>query len=114
MTDLSYLESLAEEDQNLVSGLVDLFAAQAPEFCDEIKALLEQRRAEEAKRTAHTFKGVCLNLGLNELAELCKRLEDTALAGQFEDSLTLLQRLKRQLQETVPAMRTLTQQSGTG
>lgn len=108
MTDLSYLESLAKEDRELVTNLVALFENQAPEFCTELGTLLRQQAAEETKKSAHTFKGVCLNLGLNDLAQLCKSLEDAALSRQFEESFTLLARLESETNKTLSAMRRLT------
>lgn len=60
---------------------------QDPSFA-QLKESLAKNDGEEAFRAAHTLKGVCLNLGFDELfevsAELTEKLRERKTAGSEE------------------------------
>lgn len=66
-----------------------------------------QNDGEEAFRAAHTLKGVCLNLGFDELfevsAELTEKLRERKTAGSEE----LFQKVSQKYQKTVTAIQGL-------
>ena len=68
---------------------------------------LAKNDGEEAFRAAHTLKGVCLNLGFDELfevsAELTEKLRERKTAGSEE----LFQKVSQKYQKTVTAIQGL-------
>lgn len=79
---------------------------QDPSFA-QLKESLAKNDGEEAFRAAHTLKGVCLNLGFDELfevsAELTEKLRERKTAGSEE----LFQKVSEKYQKTVMAIQGL-------
>ena len=79
---------------------------QDPSFA-QLKESLAKNDGEEAFRAAHTLKGVCLNLGFDELfevsAELTEKLRERKTAGSEE----LFQKVSQKYQKTVTAIQGL-------
>ena len=79
---------------------------QDPSF-NNLKENLEKNDGEEAFRAAHTLKGVCLNLGFDELyeasAEITEKLREKETAGS-ED---MFQKVEEKYQKTVNAIKGL-------
>ena len=79
---------------------------QDPSFA-QLKESLAKNDGEEAFRAAHTLKGVCLNLGFDELfevsAELTEKLREKETAGSEE----LFQKVSEKYQKTVMAIQGL-------
>ena len=73
----------------------------------ELKQGLADKDVEKAFRAAHTLKGVCLNLGFDELfevsAELTEKLREKETAGSEE----LFQKVSEKYQKTVMAIQGL-------
>lgn len=66
---------------------------------------LEEGRTEEAFRTAHTIKGMCLNLSFTMLADSSVQLTDTLRSGDLEGGRALLGRVREDYDRTVDAIR---------
>lgn len=73
----------------------------------ELKQAIADQNGEDAFRAAHTLKGVCLNLGFDELfevsAELTEKLRERKTAGSEE----LFQKVSQKYQKTVTAIQGL-------
>ena len=104
MADLSRLQDLAADDASLVTLLLEMFSDQSVEFVEELKAALSARNPQDSKTIAHTFKGVCLNLGLDDIAKLCKEIEDTALSQNFDTAQTTFANLQEEVEQTLPLL----------
>ena len=73
---------------------------QDPSF-NNLKENLEKNDGEEAFRAAHTLKGVCLNLGFDELYEASAEITETA------GSEDMFQKVEEKYQKTVNAIKGL-------
>lgn len=62
----------------LIVELIDLFLVDGPGL---LAAIQGAAGADALGRAAHALKGSCLSLGLNELGELCRRIEHATEAG---------------------------------
>ena len=89
----------------ITKRFIKKFAAE--ESYENLKKALVSHEAEEAFRAAHTLKGVCLNLGFDELfevsAELTEKLRERKTAGSEE----LFQKVSQKYQKTVTAIQGL-------
>ncbi|MDD9912714.1 MAG: Hpt domain-containing protein [Alphaproteobacteria bacterium] len=103
--DFSRLEILAQDDKDLVTTLVGIFMEQGPEFITEIERLLGEKDGEALKKEAHSLKGVCLNLGLDDLAAICKEVEGYALAEDFSSVKTGITQLKNDMPVVLEALK---------
>lgn len=77
-----------------------------PSFND-LKENLIKKDGEEAFRAAHTLKGVCLNLGFDELYEVSAELTDKLRGRETAGSEELFQKVSQKYQKTVAAIQGL-------
>ena len=80
--ELARLRELEEElSAEVALELVELFLEDAPEQFSALRQALGGHEADILMRTAHSLKGSCSNLGLDELARLAAELEVCAHDG---------------------------------
>ena len=72
-----------------------------------LKAALEKQDTEEAFRAAHTLKGVCLNLGFDNLFTVSSELTELLRGGEMNGSEELFSKVKEQYEITTEAIRRL-------
>ena len=77
-----------------------------PSFND-LKEDLIKKDGEEAFRAAHTLKGVCLNLGFDELYEVSAELTEKLRGREAAGSEELFQKVSQKYQKTVAAIQGL-------
>ena len=77
-----------------------------PSFND-LKEDLIKKDGEEAFRAAHTLKGVCLNLGFDELYEVSAELTEKLRGRETAGSEELFQKVSQKYQKTVAAIQSL-------
>ncbi|MBW1614872.1 MAG: Hpt domain-containing protein [Deltaproteobacteria bacterium] len=58
---------------------------------EELKRALDQGDAEKVHQKAHSIKGASGNLGLNELFELAKEIDDSARVNSLNGLESLVQ-----------------------
>jgi HPt (histidine-containing phosphotransfer) domain-containing protein len=81
-------------DPEALTELVDAFVDEAPKRLAELRLGADQGDAALAGRAAHTLKSNGLTFGAVELAELCRRLEVAAAAGELAGSRPLVERVE--------------------
>lgn len=72
---------------------------------DNLKVAIEKKDAEEAFRAAHTLKGICLNLGFDNLFTVSSELTEKLRPRTLEGSEELLQKVQEQYDITVQALK---------
>ena len=90
-------------------GLIKKFAKK---FLDDgsfqsLKDNLAQGNGEEAFRAAHTLKGVCLNLGFDELYEASAEITEKLRGKETAGSEDMFQKVEEKYQKTVNAIKGL-------
>lgn len=75
LTDLSYVESVAEGNREMMQTLVDIFLEQLPQFSAELDASFAEARWIDMASVAHKAKSSIMAMGMTELATAMKRLE---------------------------------------
>lgn len=74
---------------------------------DNLKEAIEKKDAEEAFRAAHTLKGICLNLGFDNLFTVSSELTEKLRPRTLEGSEELLQKVQEQYDITVQALKNI-------
>ena len=74
-----------------------------PSFQDP-PAAIEKSDAESAFRAAHTLKGICLNLGFDNLYKPSEALTEKLRGGELNGYETLYDEVKEQYDKTVEAI----------
>jgi HPt (histidine-containing phosphotransfer) domain-containing protein len=88
--DTNALDELRESvggDQEFFAELVDDFLADAPTQLESLRQALSAGDEDQARRAAHTLKGLSRTFGAGELASLCQEVEAAAAAGDLDTGL---------------------------
>ncbi len=93
----------------LSEALVKKFALK---FLDDdsfsnLKEALAARNVEEAFRAAHTLKGVCLNLGFDNLYEVSSAITEVLRAGELAGTDEMIKKVEEQYNITVNAIKAI-------
>lgn len=81
--------------------------AQATQLIETAQSTLVGSPTEEAKRAAHTLKSIALAFGAENLADLCRRLEDAIKQGhrgQIEELLASVENERAKVQVSLKQM----------
>lgn len=104
MTDQPHLdeEALAElqdvmEDEFEV--LIHAFVADSRARIDAFRKALRDNDTDDLKRTAHSFKGSCINMGAPRLAGLCYEVERKGKSGDLTAVASLIERIESEFTE---------------
>jgi histidine phosphotransfer protein HptB len=81
--DQAALNSLKEVMEDDFVFLVETFLADSSERISKLGSIIESGDADAIRRSAHSFKGSCGNLGAMQLAKLCEQLEHKGLKGEL-------------------------------
>lgn len=76
--DLSYLTSITGGDKEVMVEMIDLLIEETPKHLDTIKTAQKNKDWPKLRSEAHKVKPMFLYVGLSELNEICKELEDNA------------------------------------
>lgn len=70
-----------------------------------LEETLKEKNVEQAFRAAHTLKGVCLNLGFDNLFTVSSELTERLRAGELDGTEELFEKVKEQYEITMKAIR---------
>lgn len=70
----------------------------------ELKSAMQDKRAEDAFRAAHTLKGVCLNLGFDRLHKVSSELTEQLRDRTFEGTDELYKLVEEEYAKTISAL----------
>lgn len=73
---LSYLDDITGGDAEVMTEMIELVISETPKHLDNMKRLADQKSWKEAGSEAHKLKPMFLYVGLNELHEICKDIEE--------------------------------------
>jgi HPt (histidine-containing phosphotransfer) domain-containing protein len=95
METIQTLRDLAEPGEpDPLKECVDLFLEDSPNCIEAIRSTLQASDAAGLKRAAHTLKGSSSNLGADQLASICGRLEEQAKTGNLAGADAILSEIE--------------------
>jgi HPt (histidine-containing phosphotransfer) domain-containing protein len=87
-----------------LGGLLRRLCAHAPGHVEEIHQAVAVDDAERLREQAHQLKGVAANLGVQDLAEVCERLEQVARDGDLDAAIEPLAELRPSVRAMLTAV----------
>lgn len=78
-------ENLGLEEEEYLE-LIELFIETGMSDLNKLQSAIEEGSAEKAVNAAHSLKGAAMNLGLTELSEIAKEIEEKAGNDRLETS----------------------------
>lgn len=101
------IANLRELGEDVLKELVDLYLEDAPKQISSIELSLKQMDSEGLRRSAHSLKGASANLGANDLAALCLKMETQGKLKDFSGTEQLLNDINACLKKTSVEMKKL-------
>ena len=86
LTNLNYLESITDGDEETMKEIINLFFEQVPEFIENLKIFLTEKRYAELGKEAHKAKSSVMILGMEQLGHDLKSLQLATIAGTGVDT----------------------------
>ena len=80
-TNLDYLRTITEGDNNSIRELLLLFIEQVPEFIGNLKKYLAEERFIELGKEAHKAKSSVMIMGMDNLSHDLKTLQLDTISG---------------------------------
>ena len=95
MTDLTYLRQMTGNDGVMMKETIEMFLHQLSEMREEIDVLTKNKNWLELSRLAHKIKSSALVMGIEQMVEEMKELEQLAKEGKnMEKYLDYVARFK--------------------
>ena len=101
-----------QDDRELLTELVAIVLQDYPKQLDDIHEALDQNRAPQVERLAHSLKSAMASVSAKRGAEAARRVEVLAHAadlqaaaealGHLQEELTILQQAMQQFLQTLP------------
>lgn len=82
MINLDYLNEISDGNDDLLIDLVEMFFEQIPEYQKSLTNLYDNKDWYNLGRIAHKAKSAILMVGMNDLAQKLKKLEENAKEGK--------------------------------
>lgn len=110
ITDLSYLKSLANDDESFIRDMINIFTEQVEEYKKEMPDLLRNAEYVKLSKVAHKAKSSLSVMGMAAEAELLQKLEVLALksdetesyAGMIDRFITKSEQAIKELEQAYP------------
>lgn len=80
--DLSYLNEISGESTDLISDLIEIFFKQIPEYQKSMNNYFSKKEWINLGKIAHKAKSAILMIGMKELADDLKKLEENTKEGK--------------------------------
>lgn len=93
--DMHALRERTGLEESVLLALVKNAANSLPAHLDTLSAALSSQNQEQIKRSAHTIKGVSLNLSFVQLAKMARQMELQSAEGDPEQLNSLLSQMKQ-------------------
>ncbi|MDA3953414.1 MAG: Hpt domain-containing protein [Bacteroidales bacterium] len=82
IVDLSYLNEISDGSNDLIKDLIEMFFEQIPEYQKSLNDCYSNKDWINLGKTAHKAKSAILMVGMKELANVLKNLEENAKEGK--------------------------------
>jgi HPt (histidine-containing phosphotransfer) domain-containing protein len=89
-------ENVGVEEEEYLE-LIELFIETGMSDLNTLSSAIKEKNAEKAANAAHSLKGAASNLGLMELCEAAKKIEEGTLNDRLEETAEDTQTLKEKL-----------------
>jgi len=90
---------LAEETNESVLKLVELFLTGTPDLIKKIELAADQKAEEDVLKHLHTLKGSCSQVGASRLQQLCARLETLIKQSGMDPFLAFISAIKQEFSD---------------
>ena len=101
------LAELQDVMENEFALLIQTYLNDSKERIEGLKTAVDDGDADAFAKTAHSFKGSCINIGAPRLGELCKEAESAGQNERLIDVPPVLEAIEEEFQHVTHALNTL-------
>ena len=101
---LAELQDVMEDEFEM---LIQTYLKDSSERIANLKASLSDGEADAFAKTAHSFKGSCINIGAPRLGELCREAEKAGQDERLDDVAPVLDAIEAEFQRVTDDLHTL-------
>ncbi|MGI9276760.1 MAG: Hpt domain-containing protein [Endozoicomonas sp.] len=105
MLNLENLESVTDNDQELIQSLLKEFISITEQDIENLVKAVSSNRSSEVTSLAHRIKGAAAVVGAEQLTDLSQQLENAGRSAQTDQFASLLESLKCSFTNVVEAIR---------
>lgn len=98
---LAELQDVMEDE---FGTLIRTYLKDSKERIASLKSAMSDGDADAFAKTAHSFKGSCINIGAPRLGELCLQVEKAGLEERLSDAQSLLSAIEVEFQQVAMAL----------
>lgn len=103
--DLSYLEDITGGDKEMMIEMLDLFIEDIPEQISLIKTHANEKNLSKLGSETHKLKPTLQYVGLFEMFEIIKELEESAKSGVYSEEInSLANKVSEYSKEAIPLL----------
>lgn len=104
--DVSVLAQLRElGGTDLVAKMIHQFGQDAETCIRELRHAIDSKDTQKLAEVAHGLKGICLNLGVTQMAKHCRQIEQQAKKRITDDVSKHIQQVQVEFELTTPILR---------
>jgi CheY-like chemotaxis protein len=92
-------------DESLLHEVIEIFVDQAPRHIDTLRAAIAENDVKSVENIAHTLKGELGYLGIPEVSQKARALEELGRAQNLERAPGIFESLESEISTVVAAMR---------
>ncbi len=107
LIDLEFFESRRQVGEDFLEKLVEVFSLEAPKLIGKIKSEAKAGKPSDLADLGHKLKGMCLNVGAEQLSTMGKQIETFVKDPQEEGIDHLISELDSVLERTLSKMKML-------
>lgn len=101
---LAELRDVMDEEFEL---LIQTYLKDSSERIANLKTALKEGEADSFAKTAHSFKGSCINIGAPRLGELCQQAEKAGQGERLSDAGPVLDAIEAEFQQVTDGLHAL-------
>ncbi|WP_144822257.1 Hpt domain-containing protein [Marinobacter piscensis] len=101
------LAELQDVMENEFGTLVETYLSDSKERIESLQKAAADGDADSFTRTAHSFKGSCINIGAPRLGELCRTAEQAGRDNRLQDVPPLLAAIETEFRQVTDAFHRL-------
>lgn len=101
---LAELQDVMEDE---FGTLIHTYLSDSKDRIENLKAAINDGDADALAKTAHSFKGSCINIGAPRLGALCREIEKAGLENLLDDAPPALDAIEAEFQRVTDAFHTL-------
>ncbi|PXX91023.1 histidine kinase [Marinobacter vulgaris] len=99
---LTELQDVMEDEFDI---LINTYIKDSADRIAHLRSALAQEDADRFSRSAHSFKGSCINIGAPRLGELCSEAEQAGRSNRLGEAAAMVEAIESEFRQVEKTLR---------